>query len=269
MNTPALDPTPLRDMWNVIAVAIVALWCEQVGHELFHGVADVAFGATWKDLHLFAMDTDPPAEGMSVMGQLVGVGGAALFNIASGFTAWALLRRRKTVDLAYAALFFFGAYSLFAGFGYLMFDAIFFDPEGQNLGDWKRVIALWGGTPAVRVGVGLVGTAGYLFAFFMSPRFLSRMVRDKRALRALTWGPFFLGNSIATVLAVTHPLGLNGVILVALKYWMGFCFFFWGYFMTADRIRADAATTLAAPPSPRVTALFVAVTIIVVLIAAM
>ena len=254
---------------NIIAVASIALWAEQIGHELFHGVTDVAFGSTWVDLHLFAMDTDPPQGGLSALGQFIGVGGAALFNILSGALAWTVLwrRRNSAPNVAFAALFYFGAYSLFAGFGYLMFDAIFFDPDGENVGDWKRVIALWGGSPIVRIGVGAVGTAGYLFTFFASPRFLARMAKSKSELRAATWGPFFLGNALATVLAVTHPLGVGGVILVALKYWMGFCFFFWGYFMTVDRLRDDTESDLFGPPSFGLMAAFASTLALVLAIA--
>jgi hypothetical protein len=155
---------------------------------------------------------------------------------------------------------YLAAYSLFAGFGYLMVDPLFYRP-GQSLGDWKQVVAWFGGGWEVRFPLILGGAAGTLWAMTWlsrsTLRFLAgpvdRVARVRLAL-VLLLVPYVGVNFMLTVLSLWHPIGVQGTVIALLKYWSGYVGFFWGFFIAGYWMRAPLpfadATDLPDRPGP-------------------
>lgn len=214
---------------NAIATAFVAALTVQVFHELCHGVAALLVGGRFEALNLFAARTTEPVGGWQ---EVIVAGNAAIMNIIGAILAMLLLFRVRA-GLGRMFLLYFGAYSLFTGFGYLMFDALFRVEQGT--GDWARVLALLDGGWALRAAIAAIGTAGVVWSFFWVPRAVLRLVPDP-ADRVRTGGamllvPYFVINIVVTVLALWHPLGAEGTAAVVLQYWLGSFPLFWGFFM--------------------------------------
>lgn len=102
------------------------------------------------------------------------------------------------------------------------------------------MIAFLGGGWEVRLPILLVGAAGSLFGFFWTPYaavrlgcgHVDRPSRVRLALSLLLL-PYLAVSTVFTILALWHPLGGDGLVLVFLKYWFGYIGFFWGFFITA------------------------------------
>ena len=224
---------------NAIAIAVLAVLAEQVGHELTHGIAALIVGKDWELLNLFAVYTVWPGAA-DTFGDGVVAASAALLNIFTGFIAVLLFATATFASRPIWRLFwiYFAAFSLLAGFGYLMVDPLFYRAGESNLGDWQKIVDLWGGTWAVRAPISAVGAAGVLFVFFWLPRAIMKLGdgstdRASRVglARTLLLIPYLAVCAIFTAMALWHPLGVNGLVLMAMKYWMGFSAFFWGFFI--------------------------------------
>src|SRR5262245_43252859 len=153
------------------AIALFAATLEQLVHEVCHGVTSLLVGQRWEALHFFASLSTWPGQG-SALGDGLVAGSAAVLNILCAIAAMLLLPRRLFAGrpLLRLLVFYFAAFSLLSGFGYLMFDPLFYNPRGPNLGDWKEIVGLLGGTWAVRAPIAAIGGAGVLFGFFWLPR---------------------------------------------------------------------------------------------------
>ena len=134
------------------------------------------------------------------------------------------------------------AFNLFAGFGYLFIDPLFYQPAGRNLGDWKIIVELLGGGWNVRLPISLIGAAGVLWGFFWVGRnahaFLpeTQPARFHTALRMLLI-PYVVICLIFTALAYAGPVREIAPI-IAIKYWLGFFGVGWGGFMAGLWIQA-------------------------------
>lgn len=226
---------------HALATALLAALVEQVLHEVTHGVAALLVGARWVALNLFASHHDW-AGPSSPWREAVIAGSAAIVNIATGLAAVALFRRPWTGrPLTRLLLLHFGAYSVFSGFGYLMVDALFYRP-GEELGDWQKVVSVLGGSWAARVPLFAIGAAGVVWGFFWlawgSLRFVGDAdvtVKDNRVRIALPllMMPYVVVNAVFTLLALGHPMGGTGLVVVVFKNWFGFVGFFWAFFLAS------------------------------------
>ena len=260
---PSID-APTAGRWapalaaHASAVALLAATLEQVVHEATHGVAALLVGKRWDALHFFAcLSTWPAAP--SPLGDGVVSGSAALVNIACALLSMALLARGALArrPLARLLLFYFAAFSLFAGFGYLMVDPLFFNPAGENLGDWKKIVALLGGGWSARAPIAALGAAGTLWGFFWLPRAALGFrleglaaADQARFLACLLIAPYFIVNAVFGVFALWHPLGAAGVVVVLMKGVMGYSAFLWAIFIARSssmpRFPAPGAVALPA-----------------------
>lgn len=162
------------------------------------------------------------------MNIVAGVIGVSLFGLAA----------RKNRAMVALFLLYFAGYNLFMGFGYLLVDSAFFSHGDDQVGDWQKVIHILGGSVAVRFFFGLVGAAGVLWGFFWVARstlrfvvdFENRSERVRVALMTLLV-PYLAVNAVVTLLAFWHPLGIQGMALVALQYWFGYVGYLWGFFL--------------------------------------
>ena len=235
---------------NAAVLALLAALVIQVLHEATHGVAAVLVGARWRALNLFASDHAWPGAA-SESGEYVIAGSASIVNIVVGLACVVLFRRPALVARPLARLFvlYLGAFSLFTGFGYLLFDALFYAP-GADLGDWRRIVSMLGGGWEVRIPLIAIGAVGVLFGFLwlaysalkFDPR--SNEPAHRAALAfAVLLVPYLVVNAVFTVLSFAHPLGIDGTVLTVLQYWLGNIGFFWGFFL------ASYWLTMKAPPA--------------------
>jgi hypothetical protein len=244
---------------NVLAVALLAMLAEQILHEATHGVVAVLVGRRWEMWNLFAVGSSWPDElAGSAWGTGLTAGSAAAVNIFCGVVCVLAFTRPWLASRPMWRLFvfYFGSFSLFAGFGYLMVDPLFYKAGGTNIGDWKTIVQLLGGGWAARLPIAVAGMAGVLWGFFWVPRAalqfgegeLDRAGRARVALSLLVV-PYLVVNTVMTLLALWHPLGISGLWLVVFKQWFGFFGFFWGFFMASHWLTVKP-TSAARTPLP-------------------
>ncbi len=234
-------------LFNALAAALLGALAVQVIHEVCHGAMAVLVGAEWRALNLFASlqgwpgDPDPT-------GDLLIEATPALLNIGLGFLGVFLFGQTARQQRALPSLFwmYFAAYNLFMGFGYLFVDPLFYQPEGERVGDWQKVIQRLGGSWLVRIPIMLAGIGGMLWGFFWLARAALRFASDASVAAArlqvalsLLLVPYFTVNALFTALAIWHPLGGQGTFIVAFQYWFGYIGFFWGFFLAAYWLDVD------------------------------
>jgi hypothetical protein len=234
---------------NTVSIAVLAALAEQVMHEVSHGLATLFVGANWDALNLFASYSSWNGAADPV-GQFIISGNAAIVNVIAGSLCLFLFSRSWLIARPLFRLFilYFGAYSLLAGFGYLLVDPLFYKP-GANLGDWKQVVAYFGGGWAVRIFIFSIGAIGTFAAFIWISRsalcfctqISQKKMRVKTVFRILLM-PYILVNIIFTVLAFWHPLGPNGTILTIFKYWFGYIGLFWAFFIAGYWMKTQKVT---------------------------
>ena len=238
---------------NALSVAALGALGAQILHEACHGVAAVLVGAEWQAFNLFAVLWAWPGTPNEI-GALIVEASAALLNILTGFLAVWLFGRSLRKQRAMPALLwmYFAAYSLFMGFGYLLTDPLFYQAGGAQVGDWKKVIDMLGGSWAVRAPLLLIGAAGILWGFFWLARAALRFAADAtdkaerpRVALPLLLIPYLAINALFTLLGFWHPLGAEGVFIVVFHYWFGYVGFFWAFFLGAYWL--DIHTPLPSP----------------------
>ena len=226
---------------NALSAGLLGALAAQVLHEACHGVAAVLVGAEWQAFNLFAVLWAWPGA-PSQTGALIVEASPALLNILTGFLAAFLFARTIRRHRPMLALFwmYWAAYSLFMGFGYLLTDPLFYQAGGTQLGDWKKVIDMLGGSWAVRAPLLLIGAGGVLGGFFWLARAALHFAADAtakaerlRVARPLLLVPYLAINGLFTLLSFWHPLGADGVFIVVFQYWFGYVGFFWGFFLAA------------------------------------
>jgi len=242
-------PTPFRTLAvNAFAIALVAALAVQNLHEVCHGLAALLVGAQWRVWNLFAVDI-AYGDATTLWGKLLIEANPAMVNILCGLLGAALFSRpwalrRPTLRLF---LMFFGAYSLFMGFGYLMTDPLFYQPGVGQYGDWKQVIAMLGGGWGVRLPILAIGVAGWVWGFFWLGRAalqfgeaLPSPSHRVRLAQALLLVPYIVINLLFTILSFWHPLGADGLFITIFQYWGGHAGFIWAFLMAAYWLKIDA-----------------------------
>ncbi len=226
---------------NTVTAALLGVLGAQILHEACHGIAAVLVGAEWQAFNLFAVLWAWPGAS-SEIGTLIVEGSPALLNILTGILAVFLFERAMKQKRAMPTLFwmYFAGYSMFMGFGYLFVDPLFYQPGGEQVGDWRKVIDMLGGSWGLRIPILLVGVGGILWGFFWLARSALRFAADAtdkverlRVSLPLLLVPYLVINVLFTVLSFWHPLGADGVFVVVFQYWFGYIGFFWGFFLAA------------------------------------
>jgi len=248
-------------IFNALAAALLGALGAQIFHEACHGITAVLVGAEWQAFNLFAVLWDwpgAPDETGTVLVEAL----PALLNILLGFLGVFLFRQSAHHQRAMSALFwmYFAGYNLFMGFGYLLVDPLFYQPGSEQVGDWQKVIQIFGGSWAVRLPILLVGVAGVLWGFFWLARSTLRFANDAsdkaervRISLPLLLLPYLAINVLFTVLAIWHPLGGQGIFVVAFQYWFGYVGFFWGFFLAAYwlDVHQPVPNPIALPEQPQ------------------
>ncbi len=246
---------------NALAAALLGALVAQILHEACHGITALLVGAQWQAFNLFAVLWDWPAT-PSETGTVLVEAMPALLNILLGFLGVFLFGRTARQQRAMLALFwmYFAAYNLFMGFGYLFVDPLFYRPGSDQVGDWQKVIQSLGGSWAIRLPILLLGAAGVLWGFFWLARSALRFASDAsnkaervRVALPLLLAPYLVINVLFTILAFWHPLGGQGLFVVAFQYWFGYVGFFWGFFLAAYwlDVHKPLPNAVALPDQPR------------------
>ncbi len=256
---------------NAFAIALVAALAVQNLHEVCHGLAALLVGAQWRVWNLFAVDI-VYGDTTNLWGKLLIEANPAMVNILGGLLgaalfsrSWAL--RRPTLRLF---LMFFGAYSLFMGFGYLMSDPLFYEPGVSQYGDWKQVIAMLGGGWGVRLPILAIGIAGWVWGFFWLGRaalqFGEALPSPSQRLRlaqALLLVPYIIVNLLFTLLSFWHPLGAEGIFLTLSQYWGGYAGFIWAFLLAAYWLKINAPLSYVTALPNRISPAWVILAIVV------
>ena len=219
---------------NAVSIALVAVLATHVFHESCHAIAAVLVGARLEWFNLFGVRYTWVAE-ISKWGNIIIAGNAALMDILIGMIAVVLFSRRWVMRRPTLRLFllYFGAYSQLSGFGTLILGAFFYQPGGQNLGDWERVLELLDGNRAVWISMGLVGLAGqalvYSWLADSTLRFGGEIAeRYQRARLAvpLLMAPYQAINVIITILSFWYGTVIDTIIMT----WFGYIAFLVAFF---------------------------------------
>lgn len=250
-KTIAKNRSFFTDITNTVSIALLAALAEQVIHEVSHGVAALIVGANWDALNLFASYSSWEAVADPI-GNLIISGSAAIVNIIFGIICIFIFSRSWLIARPFLRLFilYLGAFSLLAGFGYLLVDPLFYKP-GANMGDWKQVVAYFNGGWGVRVFIISIGAIG-TFATFMwisqsALCFYAQNSQKKERIQTafrILLVPYIMVNLTFTILAFWHPLGLNGLILMIFKYWFGYIGLFWAFFISGYWMKRETHASI-------------------------
>jgi hypothetical protein len=215
---------------NVACIALLAALTEQLMHEGTHALAVLLVGANLDAFHFWAVAHSFVHNPGSEIAEAIIAGSAALVDILVAALCLVILRTRLA-ETTRLFVFYFAAFCLFSGFGYLMVDPIIANSESH--GDWAKVVMLLGGEWTVRVPIILVGAAGIVFGFFWFGRNALHIqvtgYSRKNTGLATCIMPYLLICSVFSIMSIWHPLGSDGMVAVMMKFWMGYIGFFWGF----------------------------------------
>lgn len=222
---------------RVVVATTIALVLTQLLHEITHAVAGIAVGADDVQVTLFAASALTGIDPADTARVAIVEGSAVIVNLLVGVLtalAFRALRERSTW-VAYTA-FVTSAFSFALGFGYLMFDGIFYQPGAA--GDYKAILDLVDGNLIVRVSIIALGAGGWLATLFWASRSVWWFTHDEPervavAMRLLLV-PYLISVAVMVPLAfLTHPLGVDGGVAVLFQYVFGNSLLLTGSFMAA------------------------------------
>lgn len=229
---------------NALAISFAAIFIKQVGHESAHGILATLVGAKWTQLNLFFADSTWIGE-PDQLGEGILTGGAAIVNIVIALIAMTMFAKKSAASNGTLRLFLFylTAYNLFAGFGYLLTDPLFYQPGGENLGDWKKIVDMLGGGWNVRLPISLIGAVGVLWGFFWVARNAHAFIPAEKPARfhyalLLLLLPYIVNNLLFITASTIGPLPPEIVPIVFIQYIFGYFGIGWGAFMSGLWVQA-------------------------------
>ena len=228
-----------RFIFNSLFTAAAALFFSQVLHESIHLFASWAVGAQVNAFNLFAVDTVLFKNGTDTWKNLVIEGSASIVNVIIGFLSLLAFCAIKRMPALLRQFFLqLTGYSLLMGFGYFMFDALFYSPGA--VGDWKSILTMLGGSLYLRIPLILIGGGGVLFTFFLMAKNIlvfcenreSKQERFKTAFPVLLM-PYIVYGILYLVLSLWHPIGFpEGLLVIFFQFVFGFSGFLWAFFLS-------------------------------------
>ena len=135
----------------------------------------------------------------------------SIANVVVGAAALGLFRRLARFSAAEYFLWLFGSLNLLNGSGYPLYSAVL------GSGDWEVVVR--GLQPAWmwRLGLGVVGAAGYLGVVVLSARELARAVERNFVSRGevarLVFVAYLAGGTLLLVAAAFNPISSSLILL--------------------------------------------------------
>lgn len=223
---------------NILSIAVVSFVCAQVIHELAHLLFAYLLGFKVNGFHLFAVNiayagASGGAWRIAVVEAIASVVNIVVCSLSVRGFYWF-----KSGYAKLAAMLSAGFHGMM-GFGYLLFDGLFYAPGAA--GDWKTVLDIFNGNTLLRVGIITIGAVGYMALFFwLGKAPLAFLSPEKRALssqraRLGLWVlliPYAMSVVLTLPLAYWHPLGFpEGFFVVFFHYVFGYSGFVTGFFM--------------------------------------
>jgi hypothetical protein len=193
---------------TAVSIAIVAYAAMDMCHEVLgHGLAT-----------LFVDDVRPVSlttvalSSNGASNRWVALAGP-LINLVLGFVSLAWFRRISTFGTGPFFLWLFATVNLLNGTGYAIYSG------ALDFGDLAVVIAGWEPHMAWRVGMVVLGIAGYYLSLRLSSVSLARRVdacgMSRRVMPRLVWPAYFAGGLLIVAGAAMNPLSnlilLSGV----------------------------------------------------------
>jgi hypothetical protein len=226
-------------LFNSLFTAAAALFFSQVLHESIHLFSAWAVGAHANAFNLFAVDTVLFKNGADTGKNIIIEGSASIVNVIIGFLSLLVFSAIKRMPSLFRQFFLqLTGYSMLMGFGYFMFDALFYSPGA--VGDWKSILTMLGGSLYLRIPLILIGGGGVLFTFFwMAKNILvfcenreSKQERFKTAFPVLLM-PYIVYGILYLVLSLWHPIGFpDGLLVIFFQFVFGFSGFLWAFFLS-------------------------------------
>ena len=226
---------------TLLALAVIAYATAILGHELVgHGGAAVLAGGRPLVVSLasFAADT----RGLSSAADRLIVAGGTLGNLLVGLLALGALRLvRPSSGAAYYLLWLVAVVNLFRAFGGLALAVM------GGIGDWREIVSAAGRPTVLKLGLVLVGIAGYAAALAAGVRTLEPLLgreQGERASRAgwLCLTPYLAGGVMFPLLALLDPRGGDAALSLALAFLGGCVWLAWLPSWVSARARGDAGT---------------------------
>lgn len=222
---------------QILISLFVAIILSQLLHELTHAFFGVLVGAENVQVHFFAANALQSVDQGEVLKILLVQGSAVLLNILVGLIALFAFSQRAT-EKAWAkyTAFLTVIFSFCLGFGYLLFDGLFYTPGAA--GDFKAILDLFDGNLLLRLVIIAIGATGWVWTLFFASQKAWVFVEDEsnkvKANIRLLLIPYFISSFLVTLLAfVNHPLGAEGGVVVAMQYFFGNSVLFTGFFMSS------------------------------------
>lgn len=224
---------------HALSTAIIALFFTQVLHEGVHFFAAKMVGAEVLAFNLFAVKIHLFQDPLYLWKDIFIEASASIVNVGVGFLALIAFHSLKRVPSLFQQFSLqLAGYSMLMGFGYFLFDGLFYTPD--SYGDWKSVLHMLDGSILLRLLLIIIGAIGMVFTFFWLARNVLLFVkeRDLREERltislSLLFIPYIVLGLLFTLFSLWHPLGWpNGFMIVFLQFFFGFSGFLWAFFLS-------------------------------------
>lgn len=208
---------------NGLALTILAVTLTGPVHEGVHMVTQVAAGCTPHFLSFGVMEAvgTRTVNMDSTFWRLMFDGSAALFNVVVGIALTVVLHKARLKPLSRQFTVLLALFHLCMGFGYFLRDGIAYSP-GNGMGDWSKVLDNFDGNPGLRIGMLVVGSAGYLFALYLAYHEVYHFIEhneDKpermRVTSAIYLWPYLFNAVVFTALTLLSPLGALDSLIIS------------------------------------------------------
>ncbi|MBM3700847.1 MAG: hypothetical protein FJW68_08075 [Actinobacteria bacterium] len=224
---------------NGLSTAAIAVFFTQVLHEAVHYISALIAGAEIRAFNLFAVDIKLFNEPGYLLHDIAIESSASIANIIVGIIALTIFRIFKKSSSVSKQFFLQTAgYSFLMGFGYFLFDGLFYNPEVP--GDWKSVIRMLDGSIFLRISLIIIGTCGMLFTFFWLAKNILVFVKNRNdrkerfdAAFPVLLLPYIVFGLLYLFFSIWHPLGFpQGILIVFFQFIFGFSGLLWAFFLS-------------------------------------
>jgi len=202
----------MLDRLTVAAIAVLAYAVANVAHEgVGHAGACLAVGGM--PVALSAVHFEGMLEGLPSSARRWQAAGGTVVNFALGLLCLWALRRGHGATPARYLLWLLATLNLLQAFGYWLFSGV------GRVGDWAVVVDGFEPAWAWRLGLAVLGLAGYWMTVLLSLRLLLPFLggvegRLRRALD-LTVVPYVAGGLLYVAAGLLNPHGLRLVAISA------------------------------------------------------
>jgi hypothetical protein len=189
---------------TVIAVAVVAYAADDMIHEVLgHGLTALfVHGVKIVSVSTVALQTAGASRLVAANGTIA--------NLLAGLIALGFLRRGTDLTAARYFLWLFGAVNLMNGMGYFLFSGLF------GIGDWAVVIAGLQPPLAWRLGMSVIGLAGYIAVVYLAARAMHRLLGNSSnhsEVRRLVVPAYIAGGLLLVIAAALNPISPKLILL--------------------------------------------------------